>query len=52
MKILFIGDVGAGKTSLIYRLAENKFYENYYGSIGIDFRIKYHDIDSKTKLKI
>ncbi len=28
-KIVFVGDLGVGKTSIIYRLLENKFKENY-----------------------
>lgn len=36
-KIVFIGDISVGKTSMIYRLLENKFKENYEPSIGVDF---------------
>jgi Rab family protein len=36
-KIVFVGDLGVGKTSIIYRLLENKFKENYEPSIGVDF---------------
>ncbi len=28
-KIVFIGDISVGKTSIIYRLLENKFKDNY-----------------------
>jgi small GTP-binding protein len=36
-KIVFVGDISVGKTSIIYRLLENKFKENYEPSIGVDF---------------
>jgi small GTP-binding protein len=36
-KIVFVGDIAVGKTSIIYRLLENKFKENYEPSIGVDF---------------
>ena len=28
-KIVFVGDISVGKTSIIYRLNENKFKDNY-----------------------
>jgi GTPase SAR1 family protein len=28
-KIVFVGDVAVGKTSIIYRFIENRFLENY-----------------------
>jgi GTPase SAR1 family protein len=28
-KIVFVGDIAVGKTSIIYRLLENKFKESY-----------------------
>ena len=28
-KVVFVGDISVGKTSIIYRLNENKFKENY-----------------------
>jgi small GTP-binding protein len=39
-KIVFIGDILVGKTSMIYRLLENIFKENYEPSIGVDFSSK------------
>lgn len=36
MKILVLGDAGAGKTSLIRRLATNKFDTSYLLTIGMD----------------
>ncbi len=34
-KIVFVGDVAVGKTSIISRLIDNKFKENYDVSISI-----------------
>ena len=44
-KIILIGSVGVGKSSLLQRYIENKFDNNYFCTIGVDFYIK------KIKLK-
>jgi small GTP-binding protein len=36
-KLVFVGDVAVGKTSIIFRLLENKFKDSYEPSIGVDF---------------
>lgn len=36
-KIVFIGDVSVGKTSLMTRIVENKFKDFYEPSVGVDF---------------
>ena len=46
-KILVIGDSFVGKTSLIQRFSDDIFMENYFSSIGIDFKIKIIEIDDK-----
>ena len=33
-KIVFVGDVAVGKTSIIFRFIENKFVDNYEVSIS------------------
>jgi len=35
LKIMFIGDSGAGKTSLLYRWHEDNFSVNYLTTIGV-----------------
>jgi len=39
-KIIVIGNVGAGKTSIIRKYTENTFYTNYKPTIGVDFALK------------
>lgn len=37
-KVLIIGDANVGKTSLLLRHVDGKFYEEVAGTIGIDYR--------------
>ena len=44
-KIIFVGDAGVGKTTIISRIMNNPFSEEYEPSIGVDFmskNLKYH----------
>ncbi len=36
-KIVFVGDVAVGKTSIIRRFIDNQYKDNYDPSIGVDF---------------
>lgn len=52
-KILTIGESGVGKTCILRRFVENKFYKNHLATIGIDFKvksIKVNDINIKLKV--
>lgn len=52
-KIVFIGEVSVGKTSVMNRIVENKFKEFYEPSIGVDFSTKIVKHKGKTiKLQI
>ncbi|XP_055349560.1 ras-related protein Rab-10-like [Paramacrobiotus metropolitanus] len=52
-KLLFIGDSGAGKTSIILRYADDCFSSNAVSNVGIDFKIKTIEIKGrKVKLQI
>ena len=39
-KIVLIGDSGVGKSCILLRFADDTFTENFYTTIGVDFRFK------------
>ena len=47
IKLLFLGDTGVGKTSLLIRYMDNK-YEAGTQTVGIDVRYKYIKYDNKN----
>ena len=52
-KILLIGDLGVGKSSIILRYIEDYFSGTLMSSIGVDFKTKQIEIDDKLiKLQI
>jgi ABC-type phosphate/phosphonate transport system ATPase subunit len=52
-KIVLIGDSGVGKSCILLRFADDQFNENFYATIGVDFRFKNIEIDGKNvKLQI
>ena len=52
-KIVLIGDSGVGKSCILLRFADDKFNENFYATIGVDFRFKNVMVDDKSvKLQI
>jgi len=57
-KLIMIGDTGVGKSSLLVRLADDLFTENYLSTIGVDFRFKSAELpdpdnkNKKLKLKL
>ncbi len=52
-KILTIGESGVGKTCILRRFVENKFFKTHLATIGIDFRTKAIKVYGKDiKLKI
>jgi len=40
IRLILVGDMNTGKTSLLLRFVESKFYPKYGSTIGIDFRTK------------
>jgi len=53
IKLLMIGDSGVGKTCLLLRYANDSFSPTFITTIGIDFKIKNVDLDSRRiKLQI
>ena len=51
LKIMLIGDTNVGKTSLLQKYCNNEFSKNYISTIGIDFQVKYLNINNK-KVKV
>ena len=52
-KIVMIGDLYVGKTSLLVRFADDDFSEDYASTIGVDFRYRTMQINQKiVKLQI
>lgn len=47
-KIVLIGDSGVGKSCILLRFADDKFNDNFYTTVGVDFRFKSVDINDKT----
>jgi len=52
-KLLLIGDSGVGKSCLLLRFADDTYTDSYISTIGVDFKIRTVDLDTKTiKLQI
>ena len=52
-KFVLVGDSGVGKSSLLFRFAENTFTDSFINTIGVDFRSRTLEIDGKkAKLQI
>ena len=52
-KIIFVGDAGVGKTTIISRIMNNPFSEEYEPSIGVDFmskNLKYNGQNVKLQI--
>ena len=47
-KIIFLGDPGVGKSSIINRFSQDKFDSNYQATIGLDFHTKSVIINNKS----
>lgn len=53
LKFLLIGDSGVGKTCFLVNYCEGTFTSAHLSTIGIDYKLKYEDIDGKrVKLQI
>ena len=47
-KVLVIGDVGVGKTSMVNRIVYNTFSEKYKATIGCEFGLKILEINGES----
>ena len=52
-KLLLVGNSAVGKSSLLLRFSDNVYNDTFLPTIGVDFKIRTFDLDSKTvKLQI
>jgi Ras-related protein Rab-6A len=47
-KIIFLGDPGVGKSSIINRFSQDKFDSNYQATIGLDFHTKNVTVENQN----
>ncbi|XP_056431300.1 ras-related protein Rab-38 [Gadus chalcogrammus] len=52
LKVLVIGDLGVGKTSVIKRYVHQVFSQHYQATIGVDFALKVLKWDHKTVIRM
>lgn len=51
-KVLVIGDLGVGKSSVILQYVKKCFMEKYKASIGVDFALKTIEWDPQTLVRL
>ena len=50
-KLVVVGDIAVGKTSIVSRLTENKFVQNQPSSVGVAYSSKTIRVDPTTTVK-
>ena len=48
IELITLGDSQVGKSSLLQRFSDDRFSGNYVSTLGIDFKIKYLQIEGKN----
>lgn len=51
-KVLVIGDLGVGKTSIIKRYVHQIFSQHYRATIGVDFALKVLQWNNDTVIRL
>lgn len=51
-RTIVVGDARTGKSSLLYRYAQNNFLSNRESTLGIDLHVKEREIDNKYSIKV
>lgn len=48
VKLLIVGDSGAGKSCLLLRFCDDQYLSNYISTIGLDFKVKPVEIEGQN----